>query len=65
MNDLKPCPHCGGPVHLGSILEWEDNGICREFFVIRCIDCDLSVKNMAYADSRGEFVEKWNRRAQQ
>lgn len=55
MNDLKPCPFCGGE----AILETGDGNISEEFYIY-CPECDF--ESGVYSEPQF-IVEKWNRRA--
>lgn len=50
MDELKPCPFCGGEAYLESVFDW----VCVE-----CNGCKVSTK--AYEDPK-EAEEVWNRR---
>lgn len=55
MNDLKPCPFCGGEV----ILETVDGNSPEECYIY-CPECDF--ESGVYSEPKF-IVEKWNRRA--
>ena len=52
MDELKPCPFCGGPA---SYKVWSDH----EYHCVECFDCSIE---MNYFDSKQEAVDFWNRR---
>ena len=55
MEQLKPCPFCGGKA-LGPKDGWPHMIICE--------GCGASVKGFKYAEAGAmEAIEKWNRRA--
>ena len=51
MDELKPCPFCGGKANAF---------ICGRIFVVECESCGTSSDGF---DSKKEAVEAWNRRA--
>nr|DAQ39758.1 MAG TPA: restriction alleviation protein [Caudoviricetes sp.] len=55
MNDLKPCPFCGGK----AILETVDGNSSEECYIY-CPECDF--ESGVYSQPKF-IVEKWNRRA--
>lgn len=61
MTDLKPCPHCGGPV---SIEDYEDPRI-RERHRIICNGCGTQYENYTMFRDREGLIEKWNQRAKE
>ena len=55
MNELKPCPFCGGEAHLE---QYQD---APEYFaIVRCSQCDIK----AVKDTDEEAIEAWNTRAE-
>ena len=58
MNELKPCPFCGGTAELYRKYR---NGIEIESKVI-CVNC-LAMVSFAEGDNAKKNVEAWNRRA--
>lgn len=52
--ELKPCPFCGGKVHLFPSLTFSNR------FVIFCGKCFL--QTLAY-DDKEQLINDWNRRA--
>ena len=55
MNDLKPCPFCGGEA---KWRKYEFLNVAS--FYVECVDCDASSNRFDHLD---EAVEAWNRRA--
>ena len=53
MEELKPCPFCGGKATAY---------ICGRIFVVECESCGTSSDGF---DSKKEAVEAWNRRTEQ
>lgn len=56
MNELKPCPFCGGE----HILAATHKPIgASEYFMIKCTDCSAEITRT----SKRKAYEAWNRRA--
>lgn len=54
MEDLKPCPFCGGKAHLEH-MGWPHH--------VYCEDCGARVTSTKYAEEGDEeATRKWNRR---
>ena len=51
MDELKPCPFCGGEAVLGMDFDW---------FYVYCINCQAQIEK-TYKE---EAIEAWNRRAE-
>ena len=58
MNNLKPCPFCGGvPV----LQEHVFHGYTSTFGIV-CLDCCCETRQFYYTEK--EAAEAWNRRAE-
>ena len=58
MNELKPCPFCGGKAAL------EDYGLNGNFKIVKCAECGARTKLFLKGLTLGEdAIEAWNRRA--
>lgn len=57
MNELKPCPFCGGK----AIVEGRHNRF-MEWYLCACPECQISQTGKQYS-FRFEAIEAWNRRA--
>ena len=58
MDELKPCPFCGGPA---SVIEIEDPDVAGEMlYTVWCEECGCGT---APADTPDEVIRLWNRRA--
>lgn len=78
MNELKPCPFCGGKASIQqTAYGTTDNASCRLSFAIRCTKCDATAPNASgyvainlmsdgslnlWNDDREKAVKAWNRR---
>ena len=58
MPELKPCPFCGGHVHLV-----EEYSYFRDF-VLYCDGCDMVFTLDSICATKEELIEAWNQRAQ-
>ena len=58
MENLKPCPFCGGEIAIEE--EWADS--FSSFFTFQCDECGMYVTHQ-YCVSETEAIEAWNRRA--
>lgn len=56
MDDLKPCPFCGGPGHEILRFYWGDD--CSKWTVV-CDNCGAEVSEF---DALEQAREAWNRR---
>lgn len=62
MNNLKPCPFCGGEAHERSEKKYLGNdskGINRKY--IECLKCNCRTMSYDWDDEK-EMVETWNKR---
>lgn len=61
MSDLKPCPFCGGEVHIGVNKE----STVREYFV-DCLNCHIRLYKIGYKRfyTEAEAIAAWNSRAE-
>lgn len=58
MNEMKPCPFCGGRVELRPKMDGRD-----ETYFILCTKCDMWFEKFVYrAWSPRTIIEEWNRR---
>ena len=65
MNELKPCPFCGGEAEVIR----STRSMCYEEYRVGCGKCGAMVKNfsnplwkVSYFDTEAEAIEAWNRR---
>jgi Lar family restriction alleviation protein len=58
MNDLKPCPFCGGK----AIVEGHHNRF-MEWYLCSCPECHVSQTGNEYG-FKFEAIEAWNRRTE-
>ena len=56
MEELRPCPFCGGE-HVEVVCQGSRT---NDPHVVQCDDCDASASGM----SRDEAIAAWNRRAE-
>ena len=64
MNEIKPCPFCGGEGYYSYI----GNGIC----IVKCFECEAEVQDhmthrydaIAMKAAREYVIRKWNRRVE-
>ena len=62
MNELKPCPFCGGIAELEHkffVHSWDSDDIGRTIYFARCITCGAQSKAMTNEEKVPLF---WNRR---
>lgn len=63
MNELKPCPFCGGEAWIDEFQQEHFNRPKLEYvWSIECKECAFSSR---YHKSKDEAIEKWNTRAKQ
>lgn len=60
MNELKPCPFCGGEVSIIEVTERKE-GFTEEAF-IQCEECGFSIHHKWL--SVETLIEYWNKRAE-
>lgn len=58
MTELKPCPFCGGYVHLDEAYSYLHD------FVLYCEGCDMVFTLDSLCVTKQELIEAWNRRAE-
>lgn len=58
MEELKPCPFCGGEADCNKTGIYEYYGI--PLWWVECLSCGI---NTGGYNTRGEAIETWNRRA--
>lgn len=59
MNELKPCPFCGGKAELICVPGYFKTGLSSSGWLVKCLNgC---VNQMPYSSDH-EAVEAWNRR---
>lgn len=58
MNDLKPCPFCGGEADCNNVAFEKGN---KKMWAVECIECGV-VSNFFYTEEKA--IEAWNRRAE-
>lgn len=56
--ELKPCPDCGGYVHIEHAYDYLHDDI-----IICCDNCGIMLTVDARDKSLKDLVDKWNRRA--
>lgn len=60
MEELKPCPFCGGIAELGEVYYRARNKSC---VIVKCLGCGVSTKLFPYTDKGQTSAEiAWNRR---
>lgn len=57
MDELKPCPFCGGEA---EVLYFQDETYRAQ---CACVECDVKPYATRYLRSREAAIEAWNRRA--
>lgn len=57
MPELKPCPFCGGYVHLDEAYSYFRD------FVLYCEGCDMVFTLDSFRATKKELIEAWNQRA--
>lgn len=57
MDELKPCPFCGGKAKIRSEKYWQPN-------VRRNVICTNCFANTGWYKTEDEAIEAWNRRAE-
>lgn len=78
MNELKPCPFCGGKAEIEQTAYGTTNyASCKLTFAVRCTECDATAPNAngyiaiklssdgnlnPWHDDRLKAIEAWNRR---
>ena len=55
MNELKPCPFCGGKAEIVSM------GVDRQVSVVLCEECGGGTM---LKETEAEAIDAWNRRAE-
>ena len=68
MNELKPCPFCGGEAELIKEHECWGHGMFNTSYFVRCKKCGSEGKSGSGYDKEAEQcliegIENWNRRA--
>lgn len=58
MSELKPCPFCGGNVHLDEAYSYFRD------FVLYCTGCDMVFTLDSFHTSKEEVIETWNCRTE-
>lgn len=56
MEELKPCPFCGGKADL------VDYGLTGRMKVVQCSDCGARTRVFNPNVKRGNAIDAWNRR---
>ena len=62
MNELKPCPFCGGEAEI-----FEDYEIITKYVTVRCSKCFAKIQNVTasiYFCAEDKAIEMWNTRAE-
>ena len=68
MNELKPCPSCGGEVSLESKYLWYSGGWGKSYISYH-VECEKCGKKGGYSNTvdhpnaKERTVREWNRRA--
>lgn len=60
MNELKPCPFCGGEAYLVELTPTQYNDQHSTYYSVGCIDCGIGF----YENTEDEATAAWNRRAE-
>ena len=60
MNELKPCPFCGGEAILVELTPTPYNDQLLTYYSVGCIDCGIGF----YENTEDEAIAAWNRRAE-
>lgn len=64
MDELKPCPFCGGEAHTYA-YRFRDQGKERKLWVCQCKNCRLNYPPIpVHCEHESEAIEAWNRRAE-
>lgn len=62
MNELKPCPFCGGTAKLLCVTG--DYGYAPNIYMVECSYCGATIKKSnGYRDLTNSVISSWNRRA--
>lgn len=62
MNELKPCPFCGGEARLKRINGYY--GYTSDAYSVECLCCGATIKKSnGYRDLTNSVISSWNRRA--
>ena len=56
MDELKPCPFCGGDAIIKAYHKDYDDKCC----IVSCVNCDVETPMYEF---RADAIEAWNRRA--
>lgn len=58
MEELKPCPFCGGKAF--RLLSGDDDELNLKFCAVHCENCDCRT---AFFENFDLAIQRWNRRA--
>jgi Lar family restriction alleviation protein len=66
MEELKPCPFCGGRLSSINIHKGKHGLYHADAFCLNLIECGISIDAVDVDRSRAEekLIEHWNRRAE-
>ena len=69
MDDLKPCPFCGGEARPNSVQYARDSEIAKlngraDFYGVNCVSCGADTRGLLGASTPEQAAERWNRRVE-
>lgn len=61
MNELKPCPFCGGNKISSYLVDWKDGGkYYKPNWAIGCLECGAGFNDIF--ESKEHAIDRWNQR---
>lgn len=66
MNDLKPCPFCGGKVEAKKTIKGIDVDFSPSYvWAIFCLNCDFKLEGFYCIKTQEAIENMWNRRVKE